>query len=880
MAIRSATWDGRIVFGSPTGDEEDCRAMAVRPGRIARTGASVSFAPSVFSEGVACPDGLTRFAVAAADALENPFPADAAGEPTLGGDHQGYALRIVGSDDEGRLVMHEGLAVIAAPQTNDAEVISIAWGDAQTLTDISGDALLGDEPTLTADGRLLVYRDGDALVYSRDAAGTWTQPRPLTDLFLEASVDMDGLTVAERYPLAARQLRGPDGRFLPPGSTYFGAHPWLSQDGTELFHTTTISDETGERDGGVSVIGQGTGHGLRHIDGPINPARDAVASGLHISVGRSLGLYAPYPESRTLPTVKLAPAYPIFGDDGTYHEVDFEVFADRDYLVYLPMNESIATDGSFAIDIGRTPDLSGHFNTATVEGAAEFVVELDPDRDENAGARGRAVFFGDDGAVRVSRNSTLPVPRYGMSTGMFVQRLVAAEGSRPLLQWPGVMAMHLLADGRVRVTITVAGQVREATTNAAIPVGAWTHVAMTYDGRRGAMSLFVGGAASGTATFPAGMPTSAMGDLLIGPAGAAEVPSDEVAVLGLDEVSFSQIVRLPEEILLAATGQTPPAVPLGTEAILMGAELPTGLRFSDMQVPAWAPLRPDVVELGQLIFFDTRLSRNGQVSCATCHDPQFAFTDGRATGRAIDGTNLSRATPTIFNRAMSTGQFWDARARTVESQALSPIGAPREMNFTLDEAVALMASSSEYVDRFRAAFNRAPDRSGIANALATFERAQFAGDSPVDRFEAGERDALTEAEQRGRLLFHGKARCVACHAGSNYTDEKLHVVGLLSDTDFGAYFTTGGRTKNSRAFKTPTLRNIDVTGPYFHNGSVATLEAVVALYDAGPIVGGADWESRPLGLTSDEQADLVAFLRALTSPNAVQTMDVELPSIP
>jgi cytochrome c peroxidase len=570
----------------------------------------------------------------------------------------------------------------------------------------------------------------------------------------------------------------------------------------------------------------------------------------------------------------------MFGERGTYHEVDFEVFADRDYLVYLPMNENISTVGEFAIDIGHTPDISGHFNTATVEGGAQFVVELDPERDDNAGARGRAVFFSDDGVVRVPVGSTMPVPRWGLSAGMFVQRLVGADGTRPLLQWPGVLAMHLLQDGRVRVSVTLAGQVREATTTAALPLDAWTHVAMTYDGRRGALLMYVGGVASGSATFAPGMPVSATGDLLVGPAGGAEVPFGDEAVVGLDEVSISQIVRLPDEILMAATGQSPAAVPLGGEAMLMGAALPTGLEVADLQIPAWAPLRPEVVELGQLIFFDTRLSRNGQVACATCHDPQFAFTDGRATALAIDGTSLPRATPTVFNRAMSTGQFWDARARTVESQALSPIGSPREMNFTIDEAVALLASSEEYVDRFWTAFGRAPDRNGIANALATFERAQFTGDSPVDRFEAGDVDALTAAEQRGRVLFNGKARCVACHGGSNYTDERLHDVGLLDDNDLGAYFTSGGRLKNSRGFKTPTLRNIDVTGPYFHNGSVPTLEAVVALYDAGPSGVGHDWESRPLGLTGEEQADLVAFLRALTSPNAVQDMDVDLPAIP
>jgi cytochrome c peroxidase len=249
-------------------------------------------------------------------------------------------------------------------------------------------------------------------------------------------------------------------------------------------------------------------------------------------------------------------------------------------------------------------------------------------------------------------------------------------------------------------------------------------------------------------------------------------------------------------------------------------------------------------------------------------------------GLGIDDTVLGRATPTIFNRAMSTAQFWDGRSRTVEAQALSPIGSPPEMDLPLDEAIARLASSPGYVELFQAAFGRGPDRGAVANAIAQFERSQLAGDSAVDRFENGEVDALTGAEQRGRVLFHGKARCVACHSGSNYTDEGFHDIGLIEHTDAGRFYVSGGRAKFMQAFKTPSLRNIAVTGPYFHNGAAETLEAVVELYSDGPSGQTHDPESRPLGLTASEQADLVAFLGALTSPNAVQVMDVELPEMP
>jgi cytochrome c peroxidase len=348
-------------------------------------------------------------------------------------------------------------------------------------------------------------------------------------------------------------------------------------------------------------------------------------------------------------------------------------------------------------------------------------------------------------------------------------------------------------------------------------------------------------------------------------------------VVALDEVAISRIFRTPEEFSIAAFGREPAGPPMGGAELLPGIEIPMGLDAGDFIVPAWSRNTDEVVELGMMLFFDTRLSSNGEVSCATCHDPEMAWTDGRAVGRHIDGGDLARATPTIFNRVTSTRQFWDGRSRSVEAQALSPIGSPAEMNMPLNQAVEILNGIPEYVEMFEAAFGRGPDIGGMANAISAFERRQLAGESPVDLFEAGDTDALTAAEQRGRLLFHGKARCASCHSGSNYSDEDFHNVGILGGNDLGRFYSSGGRNSMFRAFKTPTLRNIAVTGPYFHNGSVETLEEVVALYNVGPTSDNHDWESRPLGLTDQEEADLVAFLEALTSPNASQTFDIDLP---
>lgn len=914
VVVRAATWDGRAVLG--LSGEGQCTAMAVRPGRIDRSQGSVQFAPAVFSQGQPCPTDLGHTAIAATPGFDqNPYPSNAAGDLTLGGDHLTYQLSIISAQDptpddevaDVQLVSRRAMLVLAGAYTEDAEVADLQWlTEAEPLT-AGGQILLGSEPTVTADAGLLVWRghpdnvldDGasplEALVYARRSGDGWTAPRSLTELFTEADVDVDGMRLADRYPLAARQLRGPDGATLAPGSLYRGAYPWISQDGTELFHTTTLAgnpDRPGEegRRGGVSVIGQATGHALRHLDGPINPSRDAMTEAvtireLTLGLGRSGSPWQPYRrEGSVLPLHDRAPTYPVFSSvtEGsepfaTYTEVGFDEFADQDYLVYLPMNENIGTGGDFTYDLSRTPDISGRFHTASLSSGARFAVE-ELGEDANTGARGRAIYFSSGGRLEIPASFTLLSPGRGMTVSMFVQRLSADDVA--LLEWPGVASMTMSADGTVTASVTSEGEQRQLSAASNTDLEQWAHVAFTYDSIRGISRIWIDGAVVGEQTFGRGFPGAASGDLLIGPGAAGGGDADGPAVVALDEVAISRVQRTQEELVWAATGTAPAGPPMGGAELMSWVPVPTGVDPDEVIVPVWAPVREEAVALGELLFFDPRLSANGEVSCATCHDPQFAWTDGRAVGLAIDGTDLGRATPTIFNRALSTAQFWDGRSRSVEAQALSPIGSPREMNLPLNEAVARLQSSEEYVALFQDVFGRGPDISGMANAIAAFERAQLSGDSPVDRFEAGDLDALTSAEQRGRALFHGKARCVSCHSGSNYTDEDFHDVGIVASNDMGRYFASGGREKFIRSFKTPTLRNIDVTGPYFHNGSVETLEDVVALYNEGPTGEDHDWESRPLGLTDQEQADLVAFLRALTSPNAVQEFDVELPEMP
>ncbi|HET6585591.1 MAG TPA: cytochrome c peroxidase, partial [Nannocystaceae bacterium] len=399
----------------------------------------------------------------------------------------------------------------------------------------------------------------------------------------------------------------------------------------------------------------------------------------------------------------------------------------------------------------------------------------------------------------------------------------------------------------------------------------------------GTLHTYVDGELASEIVFGDGVTGVATGDLLVGPAGRGEgLGAGDVAVVALDEVAISNVWRTDAEIARAAGRPVPTPEPqLANQALLALVDLPAGLDSDELLVPATNPPSEGAVELGRLLFFDPRLSRDGTISCATCHDPAHAWTDGNVTGVGIEGRVGGRNTPTIFNRAMSNGQFWDGRASTMEMQSVMPIVSFTEMDNTEQVVLAFLESVPGYVERFEAEYGTGPSVEGIENAIASFERAQLTGNSPVDRFEDGDLGALNESEQRGRILFHTKARCSGCHAGSNFTDEAFHSTGVVvqSLADFGRA-ARSGRWRDLFAFKTPTLRNVAETAPYFHDGSSPTLADVVERYNRGSVVDMHDWDIRPLALTGQEQADLVAFLEALSDPNATSAEAPELPPAP
>jgi cytochrome c peroxidase len=328
-------------------------------------------------------------------------------------------------------------------------------------------------------------------------------------------------------------------------------------------------------------------------------------------------------------------------------------------------------------------------------------------------------------------------------------------------------------------------------------------------------------------------------------------------------------------------------------------------------VPNDNPVTAAKVELGRKLFFDARLSADGKVSCASCHDPGRAFTDGRKVAEGIGGRLGTRNSPTLLNSMFSTGQFWDGRAGTLEEQAKMPLTNMDEMgNGSLDEVRTKIAAVPEYVRGFQQVFGGPVTIDGFAKAVAAFERTLVSGDSPLDRYLAGDLNALSESARNGLILFRTKARCGVCHVFNQnfaafatfpfFTDGNYRNTGVaVNFSGFNALarramaaardesgdalaalskheragelgrFVTTGNTLDVGAFRTPSLRNVELTAPYFHDGSAAKLDDVVRFYVKGGNENpNRDWQLEPVPLTESEQHDLVEFLKALTSDDA------------
>jgi len=315
-----------------------------------------------------------------------------------------------------------------------------------------------------------------------------------------------------------------------------------------------------------------------------------------------------------------------------------------------------------------------------------------------------------------------------------------------------------------------------------------------------------------------------------------------------------------------------PAPKAGRETLKSGTysmELPLGLQAGAAYIPDDNPLSIEKIELGKLLYFDPRFSKDKSISCASCHNPYHGFADPSPTSKGVAFKLGGRNSPTVINRLFSDVQFWDGRAKDLEEQAHGPLINAVEMAMgSHNDVVKRCKAVPGYAPLFEKAFgSKEITMSRIAQAIASYERTVVSGNSPFDRFNAGDKDALSAAAVRGLELFNGAANCKVCHSGFNFTDESYHNLGVGMDKpkpDLGRFEQTKAESEKG-AFKTPTLRSIAQTAPYMHDGSHATLRQVIELYDKGGVPNA--WlskEIKPLHLTPAQIDDLVAFMEALS----------------
>lgn len=286
------------------------------------------------------------------------------------------------------------------------------------------------------------------------------------------------------------------------------------------------------------------------------------------------------------------------------------------------------------------------------------------------------------------------------------------------------------------------------------------------------------------------------------------------------------------------------------------------------------------IDLGRTLYFDPRLSSSGWISCASCHNPAMGWSDGLATGIGHDFKRLGRASPTIINAVYQPLLMWDGRKPNLEEQALGPIESAAEMNMPLDELIKRLNAITGYLPMFEKAYpGEGITKETVGKAIASFERTVVSTEGPFDRWRKGDRKAISDSAKRGFELFQNKAACAKCHQGFNFTDNGFHNIGVksLGDTEDEGRFAHRKIKILKGAFKTPTLRDIELTSPYMHNGIYKTLEEVVDHYDrGGDTKTNLSPNMQPLGLTEQEKKDLVAFMKTLTGP----AMRVEIPRLP
>lgn len=885
----SVSWDGRLYLVTNTGG---WYLRVLRPENITRNAAGTpNFNNSAFSTRVCyehdgdstrCTSNLNGafdhnwVAIVRNTAFDrNPYPSDVAGNADDNGAYLTYEAFIYHT----RVPAGGGKAVgfrstritLSQAYTPAAQVDSfVIRDDWQDLTDTNGNFINCIEPSLTIDGRLMVCngnRTGNGGI--NDIAYTWTGTTgsasgwrtliSLANLYNDRDQLIDGKTLGERFPLARRPIRDMDGNILDGTDEINGAYPWISRDGSEVFFQSMRAVDNANR-AGTMVIGRWTGWSTRLLDNPINP--DRLGTGKRrlfmSSPGAFTTMWSAFTDIEDLPIPYSArgPVFPIFGSNTRdYSEIEFEDYLDGNYWVALDMNEKISRDWQFVTN--QTPDTSGLFNNATLINA-QFPLEFNA-VDGNVGKIGQAIYFVNGSYLTIPYQDSLAQLNNGFSVEFFAR---AGDGVTTAVDAEGLFAtiggsFSLVVDGAGRVTARfdrLAGGTATLTGPSlfAAAEAQWQHLAFTYDRISGKAIFYLDGEQFSKTTFEDLDWEITPAAVTIGPQGAAAS-----LLMLLDEFKLSNIARNAEEIAYA--GFATKATPAGNANLL--AEIPAHLQGLSSAITATTDFwTPAAAALGRDLFFDRILSKNRTASCGTCHVEALDFTDGLAIAVSDESsTELTRNTPTIFNRLFSSQQGWAGRNPSLLAQSTGPIEHVHEMNLPLADAVARLQADSDYVEKFDAAFGSQPNGELLGQALVAFQLSSFSAANADDQ------NALDAQQELGKRLFMGKARCSGCHAGANFTDESFRNNGVTPGSTDDGRMRVSGLQRDRGLFKVPTLRGIINTAPYMHNGSVATLEQVVDAYiDASTAnTSMQDTDLLPIELSNTEKSALIEYLKAL-----------------
>ena len=975
----TATWDGRVII-SPTlvidqqgGRHFEYAARAFQPhsigkGRIgnANFSAVVNFDPPDRSFGnlhlALFPDRLHLPANAMG---QNPYPSDAAGRPTRTGSFATYKVGIIGvMSSEGedaphaqRLSLNYGTIVVANASDERPTIHAASVdGQSQPLTTRGGASLYRYEPTVSLDGRLVIWHGvpqnrfgGSATMYSFNPTPMrstgWSDPRNVAAMYwvhgagAASETMVDGVAFSERYPLARRPLVDPAGRVLHEDNLISGTYPWLSFDASELF-VSTVATYSGRIRSGNIAVGVRTNWIIEHFDSTLNAARATLSSDgkIHFDVrpegrllfasyrqhtlgdGSPLGhrgfervlvsalflsesMWDPFlgDQYPALPVAAGPDTYGLITSTYRYAEVVLDKVSDGHYLLALPMNEQLhfnhdllrrlhTGDAPREVfwniqremvqhEARQTPDVSGHRQTGRLGAGAAFPYEYhdalgrwrsylqarqaNPDLphtpegvggDTIDGIVGNAIYFPAGSSVRstLSAANLHRLRNSGSTTVQLWVKPLRSAGGYTLYHQQGLATLALNAARRPTLSLASATMPVLLGTDA-LPTDRWSHLAFVLEGDQA--RLFVDGDELSSANVRLPSAAARQAQVIIGPH-SSRAANGTSALCLIDEFALSDVARHRDEIRRAALRRPAPRQPTRPVSV------PVAYAGQEQWLPDGLVSTPARVELGRQLFFDPRLSRDRTISCASCHMPSRAFADGRALSLGIGGSQTARNSQTLLNRLFGRRHFWDGRARSLEQQVLQPIEDPGEMDLSVAEALKRVAANEQISAHFAAAYDGpTPTQLQLAHALASFVRSlHIEANSPFDRHQLG------PAERRGKGLFFGKARCSGCHNGPNFSDERFHNVGLVT-----AHAANRGRVEVTRRnadlgrFKTPTLRQLVHTAPYFHDGRFATLQEVVAFYNRGGDQGeGRDLAIQPLGLSEAEQADLVAFLQSLS----------------